>query len=142
MLHTVGEMFREEAVSKGLELRVASGGGTVHASPLAVMRIISNLVSNAVKYTEQGGVLIGGRRRGSGAEIVVVDTGPGMTSEELQRFSESYQKGEASEGTGLGLSICYGLARAGDLDLAVRSAPGRGTCFRLRLPGGAAELGD
>ena len=61
---TVGQMFREEAVSKGLRLRIVPSSVQVSVPPLVLMRITSNLVSNAVKYTEAGKVLLGARRAG------------------------------------------------------------------------------
>ncbi|VAV93948.1 hypothetical protein MNBD_ALPHA04-115, partial [hydrothermal vent metagenome] len=95
--------------------------------PLALMRIISNLVSNAIKYTDSGKVLLGARRRGNGFVIEIWDSGRGMSEEEIVRFQSAYQKGDVSEGEGLGLAICYDLARQHGLRLEVASNPGRGT---------------
>jgi signal transduction histidine kinase len=106
----------------------------VRTSPIVLMRIMSNLVSNAVKYTHRGKVLIGVRRSGVKAVLCVADTGPGMSENDLARFREAYQKGESSEGHGLGLSVCFDLARQHGLELAVNSVPGRGTQFRLGVP--------
>ena len=99
------------------------------------MRIVSNLVSNAVKYTHAGGVLAGVRRRADGAEIWVCDTGPGMSAEEIAAFRQEGRKGAQSQGHGLGLAVCFGLAKEHGLRLDVGSVPGKGTVFRLGLSG-------
>lgn len=134
ILTTVAQMFREEAVSKGLRLRVVPSSLPVTMPPLILMRIVSNLVSNAVKYTTEGSVLAGVRRRSDGASIEVLDTGAGMTAEELDSFRQAWSQGETSSGHGLGLSICYALAAQHGLKLSVSSTPGKGTVFSLRIP--------
>lgn len=131
---TVAQMFREEAVSKGIELRKVGSTAMVDAPVMAMMRIVSNLVSNAVKYTSEGKVLLGARRRPDGLVIMVCDTGPGMTEAQITEFSEAYRKGPRSEGSGLGLSICFELAATHDLTLSVRSSPKMGSTFTLRTP--------
>jgi signal transduction histidine kinase len=137
ILDTVAQMFREEAVSKGLRLRVVPSSVQVTVPPLVMMRILSNLVSNAVKYTDRGGVLAGVRRGGAGgACLQVLDTGRGMSGAELARFREAGEKGGESTGHGLGLAICHEMAAEHGLALTARSTPGRGTVFSLRLPTG------
>lgn len=105
---------------------------------MVLMRIVSNLVSNAVKYTDRGRVLLGARRHRGAVTIQVADTGKGMTGEEQAGFFAAYRSGPTSTGTGLGLAICAELAGANGLDLAVASDPGRGTVFSLRVPVAAA----
>ncbi|WP_432675356.1 sensor histidine kinase [Nioella aestuarii] len=136
ILNTVAQMFREEAVSKGLRLRVVPSSLGVTVPPLILMRIVSNLVSNAVKYTTEGTVLAGVRRLQDGARVDVLDTGVGMTAEELESFRQAWSSGETSTGHGLGLSICHELAAQHGLDLSVTSSPGKGTVFSLRFPAG------
>ena len=123
----------------GLRLRRVSSTLQTGIAPMVLMRIVSNLVSNAVKYTETGAILVGVRRRCTGPEVWVCDTGPGMSSAELETFRKEGEKGARSRGHGLGLAVCFGLAEAHGLGLEVESVPGRGTVFRLRLPdlGGA-----
>ncbi len=130
-LGTVQQMFSDEAAAKGLSLRVVETSVQTTAPPIALMRILSNLVSNAVKYTDQGGVLVGLRREGP--QIWVCDTGQGMTDAELETFQQAYSKGDQSTGHGLGLSVCFELAREHDMTLVVTSAPGQGTVFALSL---------
>lgn len=131
---TVAQMFHEEAVSKGIELRVVESSVQTNAPVMAVMRIVSNLVSNAVKYTTEGRVLLGARRRRNDLEVHVFDTGEGMTSAEIIAYQGAYRKGLESQGSGLGLSICFELAAANDLTLSAVSTPGDGSVFTLRLP--------
>lgn len=130
---TVTQMFREEAISKGVELRMVGCSAQTTAPVMAVMRIVSNLVSNAVKYTTEGRVLLGARRRPEGLDILVCDTGVGMSEDEIAEFTDAYRKGDQSEGTGLGLSICFELAAAEGLPLTVRSTPNQGSVFTLSL---------
>jgi signal transduction histidine kinase len=141
ILNTVAQMFREEAVSKGLRLRVVASSLPVNVPPLILMRIVSNLVSNAVKYTTEGTVLAGVRRRLDGASIDVLDTGAGMTAEELESFQQAWSQGETSSGHGRGLSICYELAAQHGLDRTVASSPGMGTVFSLRIPASCVVQG-
>ena len=101
---------------------------------LAAMRIVSNLVSNGVKYTDRGRVLLGARRRPDALDIMVCDTGRGMTAAEIEDFRAEWRKGAASGGSGLGLAICHDLAARHGLGLTVRSDPGRGTVFTLSVP--------
>ena len=134
ILNTVGQMFREEAVSKGLRLRIVSSSVDVTVPPLALMRIMSNLVSNAVKYTERGAVLAGVRQDAGGVALQVLDTGAGMTPQDLDRFRQAWSSGDSSTGHGLGLAICHEMAAQHGLTLSVTSTPGQGTVFSLRIP--------
>ena len=132
-LGTVDQMFADEAAAKGLTLRVHTASLEVTVPPLVLMRILTNLVSNAIKYTDTGRVVVG-LRRGPRPRVCVIDTGPGMSAEEIAQFREAYTKGDASTGHGLGLSVCVELAEANGMTLDIRSTPGRGTCFTLHLP--------
>ncbi|MGS4989909.1 ATP-binding protein [Roseibium sp. RP-7] len=134
VLDTVQQMFGEEAISKGLKLRRVTSTRKTAVPPMVLMRIASNLVSNAVKYTEKGQVLIGVRNRGQALELCVLDTGPGLTEIEQQTFLKAYKKGSTSSGHGLGLSVCHDLAREHGLAFTCQSVKGRGTQFRLSLP--------
>lgn len=130
-------MFRDEAEAKGLELRVRSSRATVRVDAMAAMRVLSNLVANAVKYTQRGGVLIGCRRAGPCIALVIADTGPGMTAEELARVFREGERGSGAAGTdgqGLGLSIAARLSAQSGFGLRVHSVPGRGTRFTVKLP--------
>jgi signal transduction histidine kinase len=134
ILRTVHQMFHEEAISKGLAFSMVDCGKQIAVPPLVMMRIVSNLVSNAVKYTGEGKVLFGCRRRGGRLAIEVHDTGRGMSADELADLLQPYRKGETSEGEGLGLAICAQLAAKHGLGFDASSEPGNGTCFRLEIP--------
>lgn len=131
-LATVAQMFHSEAVSKGLRLRVVESSLETTAPPLVLMRILTNLVSNAIKYTESGGVVVG-LRHSDGPTIVVSDSGSGMSSQEIDAFRRPFEKGSASDGHGLGLSVCFELAERNNMPLTVSSKKGQGTCFALSL---------
>ncbi|MGH1413833.1 MAG: MFS domain-containing histidine kinase [Pelagimonas sp.] len=131
-LGTVLQMFEGEAQAKGVSLRVVTCDALTTAPPLALMRIVTNLVSNAIKYTETGGVLVG-VRHGKRLRICVLDTGPGMSAEDIAQFRQAYSKGGSSQGHGLGLAVCFDLARENNMDLEVTSVRGKGSCFSLTL---------
>lgn len=131
IFETVGQMFREEAISKGLQLRIIESSIKSTIPPLVLMRIVSNLASNAIKYADTGKILIGAKRRTNGYTIVVLDTGAGMSDEEIIHFQSAYGKSDKSTGEGLGLAICHDLAKQNGLHLKVNSKYGRGTCIRI-----------
>ncbi len=138
--------FEPTAFEKGLALRLRGGSRVVQADPLLVERILRNLVSNAIRYTNDGTVLVGARRRGDKVLLQVWDTGVGIRPEERVRiFEEFYQvpNTEAVEphqrkGLGLGLAIVKRLADLMAAPLTVSSQPGSGTVFTLELPAGKA----
>ena len=134
IIETVARMFTDEAVSKGLMLKSVPSTLRVNAPILPVMRIVSNLTSNAVKYTHRGKVLIGARRHGKKVGVIIADTGPGMTPTELKNLRGAYQKGESSNGNGLGLAIIYELAEHHQFELVINSTQKKGTIFSLWIP--------
>jgi signal transduction histidine kinase len=142
LLRNLDLMFRYEAEEKGLVLRVRSCNAIVVADAMATMRIATNLVANAVKYTQSGKVLIGCRRRRDTVAIIVADSGPGMSPEELRRVMKQWERGEHTadtEGSGLGLSIAQSLASERRYGFRVVSSPGRGTIFTVELPARGAD---
>jgi len=131
--------FRPEAAARGLELRRVRTSAWVIASPTAAERILANLVANAVRYTERGKILVGVRRRGDAVEVAVADTGVGMSEPDRERAFDAFfrvrsPQAGGREGFGLGLATVRQLCLTYDHPLAVRSEPGRGTCFTVRLP--------
>jgi len=139
VLGAVRQMFTEEAVSKQIRLRIVNSSVQTRVDTLALMRIVSNLTSNAVKYTDRGTVLVGVRRRPDGPVIQVWDTGRGMSHDEIRRFRTAYQKGKDSSGEGLGLAICAQLAARLGLSLDIRSEVDKGSVISLALPTGSAR---
>ena len=138
--------FEPSAFEKGLALRLRGGARVVFADPLLVERILRNLVSNAIRYTNDGSVLVGCRQRGDRVQVQVWDTGLGITETEQARiFDEFYQvpntpkvSPDQRKGLGLGLAIVKRLADLMGAGLTLRSRPGHGTVFTLELPAGRA----
>ncbi len=134
--------FEPTAFEKGLALRLRGHRRVVHADPLLVERILRNLVSNAIRYTNDGTVLVSCRQRGDKALLQVWDTGLGIRPEEQAKiFDEFYQvpntgvvQAHQRKGLGLGLAIVRRLADLMGAPLALRSTPGRGSVFTLELP--------
>ncbi len=138
--------FEPTAFEKGLALRMRGAQHVVHADPLLVERILRNLVSNAIRYTNDGSVLVSCRRRGDHLLLQVWDSGVGIREEQqAQVFEEFYQVPNTErvlphqrKGLGLGLAIVKRLADLMGAPLRLRSQPGRGTVFSLELPLGKA----
>lgn len=140
LLNNLHEEFRQEAVSKGLELRLHCKMDVIAKSdPVLLARILRNLISNALRYTKQGGVLIAARRLGEHVRFQVWDTGLGIPREHIEDiFQEFFQlsnpQRDRSQGLGLGLAIADRLTHLLGHTLRVRSLPGRGSMFSLEVP--------
>jgi signal transduction histidine kinase len=131
--------FRDLAVNRNLQLRLAATDAWVVSDADHLLRIMRNLVTNALTYTESGGVLIAARVRGGVLLLEVWDTGVGIAAEHLPHlFEEFYQVGNRArdrrKGLGLGLAVAKRLAALLKHPLEVQSRPGRGTVVRLTLP--------
>jgi signal transduction histidine kinase len=129
------------ARAKGLRLRLHETGLWVHSDPAVLHSILSNLLSNAVRYTERGAILVAARRRGGRALLQVWDTGIGIAEADQARLSEEFfQGGNAHEdpsqprGFGLGLAIAQRSAQLLGTSLRWRSTLGKGSVFELTLP--------
>jgi signal transduction histidine kinase len=144
LLHELAHTYRPLAQSKGLHIDIEAGRTLVHSDRSLLARVISNLLSNAVRYTEHGAVRVGVRQTDADVELVIEDTGIGIAAEELPRiFEEFYQVGNPARdrrlGLGLGLATVKRLTDLLDLNVSVQSTPGSGSRFALRLPRGAQE---
>jgi signal transduction histidine kinase len=131
--------FSISAQAKNLRLRLRPSPLRVATDPMLLERILMNLVANAVRYTREGGVLVGCRRRGRHARIEVWDTGVGIAATQQERiFEEFYQAhaltDETSKGLGLGLAIVERLARLLELRIDLRSKEGGGSMFAVEIP--------
>jgi signal transduction histidine kinase/CheY-like chemotaxis protein len=127
------------ATLKGLTLTFRPTSLTVTSDPVLLDQIVRNLVSNAIRYTDRGGVLVTARRRGAHALLQVWDTGRGIPAEAQERVFEEFVQldnpaRDRSKGQGLGLAIVRRGAAALGHPLSLRSVPGRGSCFGLELP--------
>jgi two-component system CheB/CheR fusion protein len=139
VLERIREEFSLQAQAQKLELRLVRCGLSIRTDPHLLEQMIRNLVSNALKYTKHGKVLIGCRRRAGHLAIEVWDTGVGIGPGELGAIFEEYHQvdnatRERSRGLGLGLSIVDRLARLLDLELRVNSSPGKGSVFVIEAP--------
>jgi signal transduction histidine kinase len=135
--------FEPTAFEKGLALRFRGGKHFGYADPLLLERVVRNLLSNAIRYTSDGGIVVGARQRGDKLRFEVWDTGMGIRQHEQERiFEEFYQVSTDAppldptqrKGLGLGLAIVRRLARVIDAPLRLRSVPGRGTMFSIEIP--------
>lgn len=127
------------AEEKGLSLRFKPGAKLVTSDPQLLERILANLVHNAIRYTNEGGVIAVARKRHSRVSLEVWDTGSGISGKQLPNiFNEFYQvenQGrDRSKGLGMGLSIVKRLVLLLGYELEVASVFGRGTVFRVLLP--------
>ncbi|AXF16611.1 ATP-binding response regulator [Paraburkholderia caledonica] len=146
LFERVGSQYRPQAAAKGLALRIAPTSMVVHDDPVLLERVLSNLLSNAVRYTEEGAIWLGVRRAGrtTGGYIEVRDSGIGIPAEEHERiFEEFYQvanpQRDARQGHGLGLPTVKRLVGMLGGELQLRSAPGRGSVFRFPVQEGDAS---
>lgn len=131
--------FEAAAVHKGLEFRVRVPSLHVHSNRQMLQSIIDNLVSNAVRYTRSGGVLLAVRPRGQKVEVRVYDTGPGIAPEVVPQLFVAYRRfddrrGSGEDGHGLGLAITSKQADVLGHAVRVRSTPGRGSLFAISVP--------
>jgi signal transduction histidine kinase/CheY-like chemotaxis protein len=130
--------YADEAAQKGIRLRHADCGLTVESDAVLLERILRNLISNAVRYTDRGGVLVGCRRRGDRVDVQICDSGRGIPAElHEQIFQEFFQvanpERDRSKGLGLGLAIVKRLSKLIASPLIFRSEVGKGSAFRLSL---------
>lgn len=127
---------------KGLRLHHASRSLFVRTDPALLERLILNLISNAVRYTERGGILVGYRRRNGKTWLEVWDTGIGIPAHLTDEvFEEFRQIGDRCEdgGSGLGLAIVARTAALLNLQIRVQSREGKGSMFAIELPPGRAH---
>lgn len=125
------------AEAAGLRLSFVPTSAVVDSDPTFLRRIARNLVSNALKYTEAGGVVVGVRRRGKRVWLEVHDSGPGISEADRARIFDEFQRAVREggpQGMGLGLSIVRRACTKLGHPLEVLSTPGRGTVFRVGLP--------
>ena len=145
MLQRVAREFAPIAHDQHINLRVRSFPIWIHSDPRLVERVVFNLLTNALRYTRQGGVLVASRRQGEQVRIQVWDTGRGIAPElQSEIFEEYVQIGnderDQRKGLGLGLAICKRIASLLSAKIGMRSVPGRGSVFWIDLPIGAPTI--
>jgi signal transduction histidine kinase len=139
LLREVGEQHADSARAKGLQLEVQAESLHAYTDAGLLRRVLSNLVSNAVRYTPHGQVRLLARRQGETLHLCVSDTGVGIAPDELEQvfkpFYQAHNPGrDHRQGHGLGLAIVQRLTRLLGIELCVQSAPGQGSRFELTLP--------
>jgi signal transduction histidine kinase/ActR/RegA family two-component response regulator len=139
LLNKLETELAPQADAKNIVYRSRETNVAVRSDPVLLELILRNLISNAIRYTEHGGVLVGCRRRGNHVLLEIWDTGIGIAPEHQQEiFREFHQLGnperDRRKGLGLGLAITKGLINALKHDLTLISIPQRGSVFRLSIP--------
>jgi two-component system, sensor histidine kinase len=144
LLLNLQEEFGLQADAKNLVYRSRDTHAVAHADPALLALVLRNLVSNAIRYTELGGLLVGVRSRGNELAVQVWDTGLGIAREQHEEvFKEFHQLGnperDRQKGLGLGLAIARGLAAAMNARITLQSAPGKGSVFSVWLERASPE---
>ncbi|WP_429820495.1 PAS-domain containing protein [Ensifer sp. B1-9] len=137
LLKQLTDEFAPVAARKGLRLDILPCELTVSSDSTYLRRILQNLISNAIRYTASGRVLVGARRSNGHVRIEVHDTGPGIATDQQQSIFREFHRvqgsASASEGMGLGLAIVERACALLGHRLVLRSDLGRGTCFSVEL---------
>ncbi len=138
ILRQLHDEFAPVAASKGLVLAVVPTSAVVVSDATYLRRILQNLIGNAIRYTEEGRVLVGVRRGHGRVRVAVQDTGPGIPEAEQENIFREFHRlnarASAAEGMGLGLAIVERACALLGHPLILHSEPGRGTRFDLTLP--------
>jgi PAS domain S-box-containing protein len=138
LLEELRRQYAPLAQTRKLRLSIVGCREVVRSDRLLLRRIVQNYISNALRYTQRGGVVVGCRRRGAELEVVVYDTGPGIAVHQREEMYAEFSRLEhdspwGEKGLGLGLSICDRLARLMHHSLSFSSQPGRGSAFGVRV---------
>lgn len=139
LLRLIEATFLPQAIAKDLKLKIVPCDGWIRTDPALLERILGNLVSNAIRYTTRGRILVGCRRHAEHLRVLVIDTGPGIPAAfHDDIFEEFFQLGnperDRTKGLGLGLSIVKRTAGILQHALIVRSDVGRGSTFGVEVP--------
>ena len=141
LLQGIADQFQSQANAKGLVIRVADRGDWVLCDAVMLHSMVSNLVHNAVRYTDRGGLLLGTRLRDNRVQIEVWDTGRGVPPDDMPKLCEEFfqasnahRQNSPTRGFGLGLAIVQRMAHLAGGELKIRSKLGRGSCFSIALP--------
>jgi histidine kinase len=142
LLETLAREFGILAHARGIELRAAKCRATVRSDETLLRRILQNFLSNALRYTLRGRILLGCRRVGESLRIEVWDTGPGIAKADRQRIFLEFQRldatGDVKRGAGLGLAIVERIGKRLGHPIGLRSWPGTGSVFSVTVPRMAA----
>jgi signal transduction histidine kinase len=139
VLRGVADMFAPEAAAKGLGLKLVLATPDAGVAAYPLMRVVANLVSNAIKYTRTGRVVVALRRHGAGHRIEIHDTGPGLSGAAFEQALVRNQRLDRdrteADGTGLGLSVVKEITEAHDWRLTSCAGRRTGASIRIGIPG-------
>ncbi len=141
LISNLANEYRTLAGDASLTFRFAPCSAVIHTDSQLLARILRNFLTNAVRYTRQGCILLGCRRRPDGLEVQVADTGVGITEDKLEEIFLEFNRGSQAGGTrdkglGLGLAIVDKMSGILGHKINVRSTPGKGSCFSVLVPYG------
>jgi len=139
LIEPLKHQFGVLAATRNLKLRFVTTRVWAQSDIQLLRRILQNFISNALRYTRSGGIIVGVRRAGANVRIEVWDSGPGITPEQQKTVFDEFRRGShvspwGEKGLGLGLAICERMARILDHRLSVRSWSNRGSVFSIELP--------
>jgi len=131
--------YQSKAQHKSLKFKVLKSKYHVNSDKKLIYRVLQNLTSNALKYTNSGGVLIACRKDNNTLQIFVIDTGEGLNPTEQELIFQDFirlnkPKDKSEQGLGLGLAIVDRIIKQLDHKLSIRSTPGKGSAFMIELP--------
>jgi Na+/proline symporter/signal transduction histidine kinase/CheY-like chemotaxis protein len=141
-LHPLAQEANALSLKQDLQFDWVNSSVWVYSDPHLLRRVIQNFISNALRYTKEGKVLLGCRRKQGHVVIEVWDTGPGIAEEDLQRIFEEFERlpgTVASQGLGLGLSIAQRISQLLGHPISVDSVQGAGSVFRIVVPLGEEQ---
>lgn len=145
LLSSMQAEYAPVAKERGLDLRVLPCRAVVHTDMRLLRRVLQNFVSNALRYTRTGRVLVGCRRVTDGVRIEVLDTGPGIPADKMEAVFEEFRRLEGDRpagrdrGMGLGLAIVQRAGRMLNTPIGLRSVVGKGSAFTVTVPLGSAK---
>ncbi|SDK90130.1 Signal transduction histidine kinase [Modicisalibacter muralis] len=146
LLDTLAQEYHQVAVSQGLTLHYVRSGAVIDSDLQLLARVVRNFLTNAIRYTARGHVLLGCRRRAEGLEICVGDTGPGIPEDQREAIFLEFRRAESrrddkDRGLGLGLAIVDRITSMLDHPVGLASRHGRGSLFSVLVPYGRLPEG-
>ncbi|MCB2048489.1 MAG: hybrid sensor histidine kinase/response regulator, partial [Novosphingobium sp.] len=143
ILEQMGVEFAPFARERGLDLTIVHSSAWIRSDPALLRRLLQNLISNAIKYTPSGRVLVGCRRHGKSIAIEIIDTGIGIADNDRQAIFAEFRRLDdgvrQAPGLGLGLSIVERIAKVLEIDVLLVSEHGKGTRFSVSVERATAK---
>ncbi|MCG7198353.1 PAS domain-containing protein [Marinobacter pelagius] len=141
LLNNIAREFRQMALAENLQLDFVPSSAVVESDSQLLARILRNFLTNAIRYTRSGRILLGCRRRKDHVLLQVWDTGPGIPDDKLTEIFQEFKRiqpsgSQADKGLGLGLAIVDKISRMLGHEVTVSSVEGRGSVFSVRVPVG------